>query len=169
VRFTLLTPDPQLRLRWTERLLPLARRIGPFAFVLGMAAVAYGHHSIAGVYDSRQEITVEGVVTDFQFVSPHPFLSVNVVRDGNAEAWRFDMDDRNEMREIGMAADTFRPGDRLVVTGSLAAANRAVCTSSGSRGHRTDSATSRCAHDRVSGRLPDRARKGRPGPWQLIL
>ena len=37
-----------------------------------------------------------------------------------AEAWRFDMDDRNEMREIGMAGDTFRPGDRLVVTGSLA-------------------------------------------------
>jgi hypothetical protein len=101
-------------------LLPLARWIGPFAFVLAMAAVAYGHHSIAGVYDSRQEITVEGVVTDFQFVSPHPFLSVNVARDGNAEAWRFDMDDRNEMREIGMAADTFRPGDRLVVTGSLA-------------------------------------------------
>jgi hypothetical protein len=98
----------------------LTRWIGAFAFLLATAGVVHSHHSIAGVYDARQQTTVEGVVTEFQFVSPHPFLSVNVVRDGIAETWRLDMDDRNEMREIGMAAATFQPGDRIVVTGSLA-------------------------------------------------
>jgi hypothetical protein len=98
----------------------LARWIRPFAFVLAATGVAHGHHSIAGVYDARQQVTIEGVVMEFQFVAPHPFLSVNVARDRGAEPWRLDMDDRNEMREIRMEAATFRPGDRIVVTGSLA-------------------------------------------------
>lgn len=82
------------------------------------ASAAYGHHSIAGVFDTRREVAVEGVVTEFQFVSPHPFLLADVVREGVAERWRFDMDDRNEMREIGMTAETLRPGDRIAVAGN---------------------------------------------------
>jgi hypothetical protein len=89
--------------------------------IVGLAgSVTYGHHSIAGVYDTRREIAVEGVVTDFQFVSPHPFVFADVVRNGVAERWRFDMDDRNEMREIGMTESTLRSGDRIAVAGNPA-------------------------------------------------
>jgi hypothetical protein len=89
--------------------------------IVGLAAsVTYGHHSIAGVYDTRREIAVDGVVTDFQFVSPHPFVLADVVRNGVAERWRLDMDDRNEMREIGMTESTLRSGDRIAVAGNPA-------------------------------------------------
>jgi hypothetical protein len=93
-----------------------------WACAIGLAAVsvAYGHHSIAGVYDTRREIAVEGVVKDFQFVSPHPFVLVEVTQNGAAEPWRFDMDDRNEMREIGMTESTLRLGDRIAVAGNPA-------------------------------------------------
>lgn len=93
-----------------------------WACAIGLAAVtaAYGHHSIAGVYDTSREISAEGVVTDFQFISPHPYLLADVVRNGAAEQWRFDMDDRNEMREIGMTESTLRPGDRIAVGGNPA-------------------------------------------------
>jgi hypothetical protein len=90
------------------------------AVAVSSTTAAYGHHSIAGVYDTRREVAVEGVVTQFQFVSPHPFVIVEVVRSAVAEEWRFDMDDRNEMGEIGMTASTLRTGDRIVVTGSPA-------------------------------------------------
>lgn len=93
-----------------------------WACAIGLAAVSvvYGHHSIAGVYDTRREIAVDGVVTDFQFVSPHPFVLANVVRNGVAERWRLDMDDRNEMREIGMTESTLHSGDRIAVAGNPA-------------------------------------------------
>jgi hypothetical protein len=90
------------------------------ACAIGVAAVsaAEAHHSIAGVFDTRREIAVEGVIAEFQFISPHPFVLVDVVRNGVAERWRFDMDDRGEMREIGMTAETLRPGDRITVAGN---------------------------------------------------
>jgi hypothetical protein len=90
------------------------------AFGLTAVSIADGHHSIAGVYDTQRQIAVEGVVADFQFVSPHPFVLADVVRSGVAERWRFDMDDRNEMREIGMTDATLRSGDRITVSGNPA-------------------------------------------------
>ena len=98
----------------------MMRWVASCALLFSAAASADAHHSIAGVYDERAEVTLEGVVTEFQFVSPHPFVLVDVPRSGAAEKWRFDMDDRNEMREIGVSADTLKSGDRLRVTGSLA-------------------------------------------------
>lgn len=80
--------------------------------------VAQAHHSIAGVYDSGREATVDGVVTQFQFVSPHPFIDARDSR--SAQPWRLEMDNRRELEDIGLTADTLKPGDRIIVIGSLA-------------------------------------------------
>ena len=81
-------------------------------------AVAQAHHSIAGAYDSSREATVDGVVIEFQFVSPHPFVDVRESRSG--QSWQLEMDNRRELEAIGFGADTLKPGDRIVVTGSPA-------------------------------------------------
>ena len=87
------------------------------AFTLA-ATTARAHHSIAGVYDSGREATVDGVVTQFQWVSPHPFVDI---KDGRtAQLWRLEMDNRGELEDIGFTPDTLKPGDRIVVIGSLA-------------------------------------------------
>jgi hypothetical protein len=79
------------------------------------------HHSIAGVYDSSNRITIEAVVSDFQFVSPHPFVIVEATdRSGRAEQWRLEMDNRFELASVGMTAGTLKRGDRIVVSGSAA-------------------------------------------------
>lgn len=100
--------------------IPMRRWIGACAVVVSTFSLAHAHHSITGVYDTRREIAVDGVVTDFQFVSPHPFVLADVVRSGVAERWRLDMDDRSEMREIGMTESTLRSGDRIAVAGNPA-------------------------------------------------
>ena len=97
--------------------IPLMRWIAACAVVGAASSLAYAHHSIAGVYDTRREIAVDAVVTQFQFVSPHPFVLAEVVRNGVTEQWRFDMDDRSEMRDIGVTAETLRAGDRVAVAG----------------------------------------------------
>jgi hypothetical protein len=91
-----------------------------FAGLLGVTGVAQAHHSIAGVYDSSRAMTVEGVVSQFRFVQPHPFVLVDVRRSGAAEQWQLELDNRWELAEIGFTETTLRPGDRIVVTGSPA-------------------------------------------------
>jgi hypothetical protein len=82
-------------------------------------APASAHHSIASVYDSGKHLTLEGSIAEFHFVNPHPFLIVDVPKDDGApESWRLEMDNRRELVDIGITADTFRPGDRVVVSGS---------------------------------------------------
>jgi len=82
---------------------------------------APAHHSIAGVYDSSRQVTIEGTVTQFQFINPHPFLVIDV-KDGSGtvQQWRLEMDNRSELVQVGMTGDTLKQGDRVVVSGSPA-------------------------------------------------
>jgi hypothetical protein len=78
-------------------------------------APVHAHHSIAGIYDNQRAVSIDGVVTQFQFVSPHPYLDLRDAR--TSQTWRFEMDNRGELSSIGMTQDTFKTGDRLLVTG----------------------------------------------------
>ena len=90
-----------------------------FSIVTGGSA-AHAHHSIANFYDSKRQKTIEGHVSEFRFVNPHPILIVEVAADGaEPELWQLEMDNRSELAAIGITAETWKPGDRVVATGSL--------------------------------------------------
>jgi Family of unknown function (DUF6152) len=96
--------------------------------LLGLGLIAAGapavaHHSISAMYDSSKRVTVEGAVREFQFINPHPFLVIEVGPRGQALEWRLEMDNRYELINEGMNADTLKPGDRVVVSGSLSRTN----------------------------------------------
>ena len=87
--------------------------------IFGMAT--HAHHSIAAIYDTSQQVTVEGVVTRLEFVNPHPFVTIDVQDgSGTAQQWLLEMDTHRELVAIGFTSETLRPGDRIVVMGSLA-------------------------------------------------
>jgi hypothetical protein len=86
--------------------------------VLTAGATLAAHHSIAGMYDSAREARVEGVITRFQFVSPHPFIDLREV--ASSASWQLELDNRREFEAIGISADSLKPGDRIVVVGSPA-------------------------------------------------
>ena len=98
------------------------------AFGIGAAVratAAHAHHSIANVYDDSQRVTLEGVVTRFQFVNPHPFVVMEVSNpNSNGQQWMLEMDNRSELVEIGFDSATLKPGDRIVVSGSPARTQR---------------------------------------------
>jgi hypothetical protein len=63
------------------------------------------------MYDTRRDVRVEGVVTQFEFINPHAFITLEVRETGRApRQWR-ELDDRGELSDIGMTAQTLRPGD----------------------------------------------------------
>ena len=67
-----------------------------------------------------RQTTVEGVVREFRFVNPHPFVMIDVTaaRGGEAQTWQLELDNRYELTEIGINAQTFKGGDRVIVTGN---------------------------------------------------
>jgi hypothetical protein len=91
------------------------------AVFAALGATAVAHHSISGMYDSAHRLTFEARVAEFQFVNPHPFVVVAADPDasGTEQRYRFEMDNRHELVDIGMTAETLKPGDRVVVTGSV--------------------------------------------------
>ncbi len=97
-----------------------AGRVVAFA-VLCAGAPATAHHSIAGAYDRTRPVTVTGTVRQFHFVNPHPWIEADGPdAAGRVRTWRMEMDNRNELAEVGMSADTLKPGDRIVVSGAAA-------------------------------------------------
>jgi hypothetical protein len=102
----------------------MARWILSFTVGIAISSLAAGaHHSIAAVYDSSRKATVEGSVMQFQFVNPHPLLTIAVSdAGGKPQEWLLEMDNRFELAAVGVTSETFKPGDRIVVAGSLARA-----------------------------------------------
>ena len=102
----------------------MTTRRGGWTVALAVAAATGGataaaHHSISAVYDSRKPVTVTGSVREFQFVNPHPWIGLDVAdNDGRVQRWRLELDNRWELVDIGMRADTFKAGDMVVATGS---------------------------------------------------
>ena len=80
-------------------------------------APVQAHHSLSE-YDVAQKLTLNVTVREFRFVNPHPFLLVESRAGGLVAVWRLELDNRFELVEIGMNANTFVSGDRLLVTGS---------------------------------------------------
>ena len=80
---------------------------------------AHAHHSLSGSYDMSREITLNGAVTAFQFVNPHPFVTFAVeLQKGTKQQWRGELDNRSELVAVGMTEGTFKPGDRVVIVGN---------------------------------------------------
>ena len=81
-------------------------------------AVAQAHHSVAGQFDETREATIDGTITEFRFINPHPFVTVTEV--SSEQSWRFDFDNLSEFSAVGFTADDLELGDRIVVLGWLA-------------------------------------------------
>jgi hypothetical protein len=79
------------------------------------------HHSFSAVYDEKQVITVEGVVTEFRFVNPHAMMTLDVTdKSGKVEKWLVEFAGRLNLMEGGWTGGTIKPGERIKVSGNPA-------------------------------------------------
>jgi hypothetical protein len=98
-------------------------RCGLFITIGGFAALATtvglnAHHSIAGQYDPRAAVTVEGVVLEVLMRNPHSQMRMEVAdAAGRTEVWTLEMDDVADMAEQDITSETLRAGDEIVVFG----------------------------------------------------
>jgi hypothetical protein len=83
------------------------------------AVPAYAHHSFAATYDERKTITVDSKVVEFLYRNPHCLFSVDSAdAQGNVTRWSVEWAGAGRMGRAGVSAETFQPGDHVILTGS---------------------------------------------------
>jgi hypothetical protein len=84
--------------------------------VTAVAPTARAHHSGA-MYDNARQVTIEGVVKDFQWTNPHVWIQVLVPNDkGGSDEWGVECTSVNFMERRGWTRRTLKAGDRISVT-----------------------------------------------------
>lgn len=87
------------------------------ACVLAATVSVRAHHS-AAMFEEKRTITVEGVVTKFEYTNPHSWLWVNVTgADGKVVTWGFEAEGPSTLQRAGIRPSEFPVGTKLTLTG----------------------------------------------------
>ena len=79
----------------------------------------YAHHSFAADYFEDQSVSIEGEVEEFQLKNPHSILMVKVKDErGEMQTFAAEWGGSSRLGRRGITADTFKPGDFVVISGS---------------------------------------------------
>ncbi len=98
----------------------ILKRSGVTAVLLLTALPAATHHSRI-IFDRERSITIQGVVTQFEWANPHVYLYVEIQSDaGDPAVWALELGSTTEMRRRGWSGDLLVPGDRVSVQGNPA-------------------------------------------------
>ena len=87
---------------------------------LGVTALTMpilAHHSGA-MFDDKKEVTVTGVVKEFQYTNPHSWLIVEVKGpDGKVTTWGFEAEGPSTLQRAGIRKSDLAPGTPVTVVG----------------------------------------------------
>ena len=113
-----------------------------FALAVGLVAATpvWAHHSFAAEYDSKQLITLKGVITKVEWTNPHIYIYIDV-KDANGEVtnWSLEGYPPNTLKRTGFSRDSLKIGDEITVTaykakdGTYTGAGREVTFSDGTK------------------------------------
>lgn len=86
--------------------------------LLAFSPVAgFAHHS-GSMFEPEKEITVKGVVKEFQYTNPHSWLIVTVTNeDGSTSNWGFEAEGPSTLLRAGIKKSDFSPGTAITITG----------------------------------------------------
>ena len=90
------------------------------AIVVGfaLAATAGAHHS-AVMFDTSQEISVEGVISRYEWRNPHVYMAVDTAGpNGETFVQQIEAGAPSVLNPLGLTPDSLTPGERVTVYGN---------------------------------------------------
>lgn len=85
------------------------------------SARASAHHSFAATYFENKKQTIEGEIVQFLWRNPHSFVHVMAKDEkGNLQRYAVEWGAGGQLGRMGVARDTLKPGDHVVITGDPA-------------------------------------------------
>jgi len=86
-------------------------------FLFANSEPAQAHHGGAA-YDSTHPMTLKGTVKEFQFIQPHPLITLDVKDDqGAMTEWSVEMTAPNHLVHFGWNGKKLKSGDQITVVG----------------------------------------------------
>jgi len=87
------------------------------SYLLLTPAVALAHHSSGAVFNLEEMITIDGVVSGYEWKNPHLYFYVESVDDsGQEHNWRIEAGPLAFMRRLGWDRDSLKVGERVTLT-----------------------------------------------------
>ena len=88
----------------------------PLALSLFVLPLSAGAHHSQAMYDSSQELSIAGTVSEFEWVNPHTWLHVMIKDDSGTERmWTFESNSTGQLERGGWSGDAIKPGDEVTV------------------------------------------------------
>jgi len=88
------------------------------AIALFLATLPVAAHHSRAIFDRERVVTIEGVVTKYEWANPHVTVFVEAETDaGDAVVWAFESGATTYMRGRGWTSDMLAPGDHVIVDG----------------------------------------------------
>ena len=92
-----------------NRAIPIALTAG---LALVTAAPSFAHHS-SSMYDKEREVTLNGVVTEFQWTNPHVYIELDTVENGARAHYSIETGPIRTMMKLGWKVRSLKSGDRV--------------------------------------------------------
>lgn len=84
---------------------------------LATSTAAIAHHGFGSFDGSAELMTLEGVVTDVDFINPHSWIYLTVEGDEGPEYWRCEIRAATVLRRSGWSPEMFPNGEVITITG----------------------------------------------------
>ena len=82
------------------------------------SGVAMSAHHSGTMFDETKEVSVQGVVKEFQYTNPHSWLLVDVTnKDGSVTTWGFEAEGPSTLQRAGIRPSEFAVGTKVTMTG----------------------------------------------------
>lgn len=87
------------------------------ASLVSAAPCAFAHHGTAR-FDMTHIVTMQGTVTGFEWINPHPVIHANVKNEqGKVESWALECGSPLMLSRFGWTRTTVKAGDRVKIFG----------------------------------------------------
>ena len=91
----------------------MLRTIGAALLAAGLAAPAFAHHSFA-MFDTAKPVTLDGVVTSFEWTNPHAYIELDVPDPkGGPKHWTIELGSTSILMRAGWKFNTLKKGDKV--------------------------------------------------------
>jgi len=83
-----------------------------------LSPLALEAHHGGSMFETQKEITLNGVVKEFQYTNPHAWLLVDVTnKDGSVTTWGFESEGPGVLTRNGIHKGDLTPGTKVTITG----------------------------------------------------
>ena len=74
----------------------------------------HAHHSFA-MFDRTREVSLEGVVKEFQWTNPHTWIQLLVTENGKTVEWSLEGGSPSVLSRNGWKLGSLKPGDKVKI------------------------------------------------------